>query len=64
MNEKRVYLQISDKHVKSIGPFEKSVAFWTDDGDCIILDLLTLQRGLECHKVTYEQKGTREEGNS
>ncbi len=53
---KSVYIQLKDDEVTSIGPFQKSITFWTKDGDCVILDLLTLQRGLECHKVTYEQK--------
>ncbi len=53
---KTVYIQLENEEVTRIGPFQNSVAFWTDSGDCVILDMLTLQRGLECHKVTYEQK--------
>lgn len=52
--KKTVYVKLENDEVTRIGPFQDSIAFWTDDGDCVILDLLTIQRGLECHKVTYE----------
>jgi len=48
--KKVVNVSISDEHITSIEPMGDSVGFWTDEGDTILLDEITLRRGLEVLK--------------
>ena len=44
--KKAIQVSISDKHVISIEPFDDAVGFKTDEGDTVLLEKRTLERGL------------------